>query len=62
MKPSKIQTMISDRMVEIGLPYKPEFQEFIDKLRTGQFILMLRKCPCCGTKQIQLIPCKPNDE
>lgn len=63
MKPAKIHGLIADRMNEIGLPNKPEFEEFVARLRSGQFVLMVRKCPLCGDiRMVQAIPLKPNDE
>jgi uncharacterized Zn finger protein len=63
MTPSKIQEMISDRMNEIRLPHCPEFEEFVSRLRSGQFVLLVVRCPCCGTvRKVQAIPLKPIDE
>ena len=57
MKPSKIQILIAARMNEIKLPHSPEFDEFVSRLRSGQFMLMVKRCPCCGTvKMVQAIP------
>ena len=63
MKPSAIQTLIADRMNEIHLPHSPEFEEFVSRLRSGQFVLLVKRCPCCGiVKIVQAIPIKPKDE
>lgn len=63
MKPSKIHALIAERMNEINLPNRPEFEEFVSRLRSGKFVLMVKKCPCCGDVQsVQAIPIKPKDE
>lgn len=63
MKPSKIQILISERMNEIRLPDDPTFHEFVARLRSGQFVLLVKRCPCCGTVQVvQAIPIiKPHE-
>lgn len=63
MKASKIHTLIAERMNEINLPNRPEFEEFVARLRSGRFVLLVKRCPCCGDARfVQSIPIKPNDE
>jgi hypothetical protein len=63
LKSLKMDILIAQRMNEIKLPQEPQFDEFVRQLQSGQFVLLVKRCPCCGNANfVQSIPLKPNDE